>query len=155
MLTVAIGSDHAGYPLKEKIKEFLLSKGYHVLDFGTQSTESTDYPLFAKDVCLAIQRGEAQRGILICGTGIGMSITANKFKGIRAALCLNEYMARMSRKHNDANVLCLGDRILGDDLALAIVDAWLSTDFEGGRHERRVRLIREIEHSSKGLQESS
>ncbi len=154
MFTIAIGSDHAGYPLKEKIKEFLLSKGYHVLDFGTQSTESTDYPIFAKEVCLAIQRGEAQRGILICGTGIGMSITANKFKGIRASLCFNEYMARMSRKHNDANVLCLGERIIGYDLAIAIVDAWLSTDFEGGRHERRVRLIREIEYSSKGFQES-
>lgn len=148
MLTIAIGSDHAGYPLKEKIKEFLLSKGYKVLDFGTESTDSTDYPLFAKDVCLAVQRGEAQRGILVCGTGIGMSITANKFKGIRAALCLNEYMARMSRKHNDANVLCLGDRILGDDLALAIVEVWLATEFEGGRHERRVKLIREIEDIS-------
>ena len=145
MLTIAIGSAHAGYPLKEKVKEFLLSKGYKVLDFGTQSTESTDYPLFAKEVCLSVQRGESQRGILICGTGIGMCITANKFRGIRAALCLNEYMARMSRKHNDANVLCLGDRIIGDDLALSIVEAWLSTDFEGGRHERRVRLIREIE----------
>ncbi|MFN4320374.1 MAG: ribose 5-phosphate isomerase B [Aquificaceae bacterium] len=145
MFTIVIGSDHAGYPLKEKIKEFLLSKGYKVIDFGTQSTESTDYPLFARDVCLAVQRGEAQRGILICGTGIGMSITANKFKGIRAALCMNEYMARMSRKHNDANVLCLGDRIIGDELALSIVEAWLSTDFEGGRHERRVRLIKQIE----------
>ncbi|MFN3870136.1 MAG: ribose 5-phosphate isomerase B [Aquificaceae bacterium] len=144
-MNIAIGSDHAGYPLKEKIKEFLLSKGYKVLDFGTESTHSTDYPLFARDVCLAIQRGEAQRGILICGTGIGMSITANKFKGIRAALCLNEYMARMSRRHNDANVLCLGGRIIGDDLALSIVDAWLSSDFEGGRHEKRVKLIKEME----------
>ncbi|RMH80515.1 MAG: ribose 5-phosphate isomerase B [Acidobacteria bacterium] len=144
-MTVAIGSDHAGFPLKEKIKEFLLSKGYAVLDFGTTSTESTDYPFFARDVCLAVQRGEAQKGILVCGTGIGMSITANKFRGIRAALCLNEYMAKMSRKHNDANVLCLGDRIVGDDLALAIVDVWLSTDFEGGRHEKRINLIREIE----------
>ncbi|MDW8066660.1 MAG: ribose 5-phosphate isomerase B [Aquificaceae bacterium] len=145
MLTIAIGSDHAGYPLKEKIKEFLLSKGYKVIDFGTQSMDSTDYPLFARDVCLAVQRNEAQRGILVCGTGIGMCITANKFRGIRAALCMNEYMARTSRKHNDANVLCLGNRIMGDDLALAVVEAWLSTDFEGGRHERRVKLIREIE----------
>ncbi len=145
MLTIAIGSDHAGYHLKEKIKEYLISKGYQILDFGTQSTESTDYPLFAREVCLAIQKGEAQRGILICGTGIGMSITANKFKGIRASLCFNEYMARMSRKHNDSNVLCLGSRVLGEDLAIAIVDVWLSTDFEGGRHEKRVRLIRNIE----------
>ncbi len=145
MLTIAVGSDHAGFPLKERIKGFLVSKGYAVLDFGTTSTDSTDYPLFAKEVCLAVQRGEAQRGILVCGTGIGMCITANKFKGIRAALCLNEYMARMSRKHNDANVLCLGDRILGEELALSIVEVWLNTDFEGGRHERRVQLIREVE----------
>lgn len=145
MLTIALGSDHAGYPLKERIKEFLLSKGYRVIDFGTDSQESTDYPVFAREVCLAVQKGQAQRGILVCGTGIGMSIVANKFKGIRAALCLNEYMARMSRKHNDANVLCLGDRVLGEELALSIVEAWLSTDFEGGRHERRVRLIWEIE----------
>ncbi|MCX8164655.1 MAG: ribose 5-phosphate isomerase B [Aquificaceae bacterium] len=145
MLSIAIGSDHAGYPLKEKIKDFLISKGYKVIDFGAQSKDSTDYPLFARDVCLSIQKDEAQMGILVCGTGIGMSITANKFKGIRAALCLNEYMARMSRKHNNANVLCLGDRIVGDDLALSIVEAWLSTGFEGGRHERRIKLIEEIE----------
>ncbi|MCS6958255.1 MAG: ribose 5-phosphate isomerase B [Aquificaceae bacterium] len=145
MLSVAIGSDHAGYPLKEKIKEFLLSKGYKLLDFGTQSTTSTDYPLFAREVCLSLQRGEAQRGILVCGTGVGMCITANKFKGIRAALCLNEYMARMSRKHNDANVLCLGERVVGVDLALSIVEVWFSTDFEGGRHEKRVKFIKDIE----------
>ncbi|MCX8060161.1 MAG: ribose 5-phosphate isomerase B, partial [Aquificaceae bacterium] len=138
MQSIAVGSDHAGYPLKEKIKEFLLSKGYRVLDFGAQSTDSTDYPLFAREVCLSLQRGEAQKGILVCGTGIGMSVVANKFKGIRAALCLNEYMARMSRKHNDANVLCLGSRVVGQELALSIVEAWLSTDFEGGRHGERV-----------------
>ncbi len=144
-MRIAIGSDHAGFHLKEVIKKYLTDSGYEVLDFGTTSTESTDYPVFAKDVALAVQKGQAQRGILICGTGIGMSIVANKFKGIRAALCLNEYMARMSRKHNDANVLCLGDRVIGEDLALAIVSAWLSAEFEGGRHERRVRLIADIE----------
>jgi ribose 5-phosphate isomerase B len=140
-MKIAIGSDHAGFRLKEKIKEFLLSNGYEVLDFGTNSTESTHYPIFAKEVARAVQRKEADFGILICGSGIGMSITANKFKGIRAALCLNEYMARMSRRHNNANVLCLGDRVLG----LSIVSAWLSDDFEGGRHQKRLELIQEIE----------
>jgi ribose 5-phosphate isomerase B len=142
---IAIGSDHAGFRLKEKIKEFLLSKGYEVLDFGTNSTESTHYPIFAKGVARAIQRKEADLGILICGSGIGMCIVANKFKGIRAALCVNEYMARMSRRHNNANVLCLGDRVLGEELALSIVSAWLSEDFEGGRHQKRLELIQEIE----------
>lgn len=144
-MIIAIGSDHAGYHLKEKIKKYLLENQYQVLDFGTRSEDSTDYPIFAKEVSLAVQEGKAQRGILICGTGIGMSIVANKFKGIRAALCLNEYMARMSRKHNDANILCLGDRVIGEDLAIAIVEVWLNTEFEGGRHERRVNLIKDIE----------
>ncbi|WP_457600495.1 ribose 5-phosphate isomerase B [Hydrogenivirga sp.] len=144
-MRVAVGSDHAGFPLKEKIKGFLLDRGYEVIDFGTTSRESTHYPLFAKEVALSVQRGEADRGILVCGTGIGMSITANKVNGVRAALCFNEYMARMSRLHNDANVLCLGDRVLGEELALAIVDEWLKTPFEGGRHAKRVELIAEIE----------
>ena len=144
-MKVALGSDHAGFPLKERIKEFLLEEGHEVIDFGTTSEESTHYPLFARDVSLAVQSGEADRGILVCGTGIGMSITANKFRGIRAALCFNEYMARMSRLHNDANVLCLGDRVIGEDLALAIVEVWLKTPFEGGRHAKRVELIANIE----------
>ncbi len=144
-MKVAIGSDHAGFPLKERIKEHLLERGCEVLDFGTTSKESTHYPIFAKEVALAVQRGEAERGVLVCGTGIGMCITANKFRGVRAALCLNEYMARMSRLHNDANVLCLGDRVIGEELAISIVDAWLETPFEGGRHAKRVELIREIE----------
>ncbi|WP_448584612.1 ribose 5-phosphate isomerase B [Thermocrinis sp.] len=147
-MKIAIGSDHAGFRLKEKIKEYLLSKGYEVLDFGTNSTNSTHYPIFAKEVAKAVQEKKADYGILICGSGIGMSITANKFPGIRAALCVNEYMARMSRMHNDANVLCLGDRVVGDELALSIVEAWLSTGFEGGRHQERIKLIEEIE---KGL----
>ncbi len=144
-MRIAVGSDHAGFHLKEKIKQFLIEKGHEVIDYGTTSESSTHYPLFAKNVALAVQKREADRGILVCGTGIGMSITANKFKGVRAALCLNEYMARMSRLHNDANVLCLGDRILGEDLALTIVDVWLNTPFEGGRHAKRVELIGEIE----------
>ncbi|GBC88196.1 Ribose-5-phosphate isomerase B [bacterium HR13] len=148
-MKIAIGSDHAGYLLKEKIKDFLLSKGYQVVDVGTNSTESTDYPIFAREVALAVQRGEVQQGILICGTGIGMCITANKFKGVYAALCTNEYMARVSRQHNNANILCLGGRVLGDVLAISIVEAWLSADFEGGRHERRVNLIKSMEEDSK------
>ena len=144
-MKIAVGSDHAGFPLKERIKEFILEEGHEVIDFGTTSEESTHYPLFARDVSLAVQSGEADRGILVCGTGIGMSITANKFRGIRAALCFNEYMARMSRLHNDANVLCLGDRVIGEDLALAIVEVWLKTPFEGGRHAKRVELIANIE----------
>jgi ribose 5-phosphate isomerase B len=144
-MIIALGSDHAGFRLKEAIKEFLLDKGHEVLDMGTTSEDSTHYPIFAKEVSLAVQEGRADRGILVCGTGIGMSITANKFRGVRAALCLNEYMARMSRLHNDANVLCLGDRVLGEDLALAIVEVWLETPFEGGRHKKRVELILEIE----------
>ena len=144
-MRVAIGSDHAGFPLKERIKKFLIEKGHTVIDLGTTSQDSTHYPLFAKEVSLSVLRREVDRGILICGTGIGMSITANKFRGVRAALCCNEYMARMSRLHNDANVLCLGDRVIGEELALAIVDVWLETPFEGGRHEKRVDLIKEIE----------
>ncbi|NPA41084.1 MAG: ribose 5-phosphate isomerase B [Aquificae bacterium] len=144
-MKIALGSDHAGFALKERIKKFLIEKGYEVLDFGTTSEESTHYPLFAQDVALAVQKGEADRGILVCGTGIGMSITANKFRGVRAALCCNEYMAKMSRLHNDANVLCLGDRVLGEDLALAIVETWINTPFEGGRHAKRVELIKNIE----------
>ncbi len=145
-MKIALGADHAGFPLKEKIKEFLERKGYEVLDMGTHSTDSVHYPNFAEKVARAVQRGEADRGILICGTGIGMSITANKFKGVRAALCTNEYMARMSRRHNDANVLCLGERVLGVELALSIVEAWLEEEFEGGRHEVRVKLISDIEN---------
>ena len=144
-MRIALGSDHAGFPLKERIKNFLIEKGHEVIDFGTTSQDSTHYPLFAKEVSLAVQRGEAERGILVCGTGIGMSITANKFRGVRAALCFNEYMARMSRLHNDANVLCLGDRVLGEELALSIVEVWLETPFEGGRHTKRLELISEIE----------
>lgn len=149
-MKIAVGADHAGFPLKEKIKEFLEKKGYEVLDMGTYSTESVHYPNFAEKVARAVQKGEADRGILICGTGIGMSITANKFKGIRAALCTNEYMARMSRRHNDANVLCLGERVLGVELALSIVEAWLEEEFEGGRHEVRVKLIADIENEACG-----
>ncbi len=144
-MKIVIGSDHAGYRLKESVKNFLISKGMDVEDVGTHSEESTDYPLYAEKVARYIQDGKAERGILICGTGIGMSISANKFRGIRASLCTNEYMARMSRRHNNANILCLGSRVVGEDLALSIVSAWLDEEFEGGRHLKRLTIIEEWE----------
>lgn len=140
-LKVSIGSDHGGLLYKEKIVEHLKSKNISYIDVGTHTTESCDYPEIARTVAEKIISGEAERGILICGTGIGMSITANKVKGIRAALCGDTFSAKASREHNDANVLCLGERVLGDCIALEIVDIWLKTEFEGGRHKRRVDKI--------------
>ena len=142
MEKIYLGSDHAGFDLKEKIKEFLLSKGFDVVDVGTDSKQSCDYPIFAKKVCEEVLKGGC--GILICGTGIGMSMCANRFKGIRAALCTNEYMAKMSRAHNDANVLCIGARIIGESLTLEIVERFLETRFEGGRHRRRINMMDEF-----------
>ena len=139
MNTIVFGSDHAGLGLKNILMEHLAGR-CEAVDVGTHSLESCDYPLIAGKLAgEVLARGAL--GILICGSGIGVSITANRFPGIRAALCANEYMARMSRMHNDANVLCLGERIIGVDLAKAIVDAFLNTPFEGGRHQRRVDLI--------------
>lgn len=142
-LKIAIGSDHGGFELKAKIAEYLESKGIEIKDFGTFTNESCDYPVFAKEVAIEVANGSFDRGILICGTGIGVSIVANKVKGIRAALCFDTFCAKMSREHNNANILCLGQRVLSQDLALEIVDIWLKTDFEGGRHQRRVDLIEE------------
>jgi len=134
-----------GFRLKEAVKNFLINKGFDVEDVGVHSEESADYPLYAEKVARHIQEGKAERGILICGTGIGMSISANKFRGIRASLCTNEYMARMSIRHNNANVLCLGSRVVGEDLALSIVSAWFEEKFEGGRHLKRLTIIEEWE----------
>jgi ribose 5-phosphate isomerase B len=135
---IAIGCDHGGLALKREIVAFLNEGGHTVSDCGCHSDESVDYPDFAAAVCLQIASGDAERGLLICGTGIGMSIAANRHQGIRAALCHEAFTARMSREHNDANVLCLGGRILGTALALDIVTTWLRTDFTGGRHSRRI-----------------
>ena len=146
-MKVVIGSDHGGYHLKEFVKSLLQSKGYEILDFGTFSEDSVDYPEFAAKVAKAIISKEAERGILICGTGIGMSIVANKFPGIRAALCHDTYTAKMSRLHNNANILVLGGRILTKEMAKEIVDVWFSYEFEGGRHERRLQKIEEIERA--------
>ncbi|HIQ05198.1 MAG TPA: ribose 5-phosphate isomerase B [Anaerolineae bacterium] len=140
-----MGSDHAGFSLKQEVVAWLEAQGYEVSDLGIDSLESVDYPDFARPVAEAVAAGKADRGILICGTGIGMSMTANKVPGIRAALCTDPYMARMSRLHNDANVLCMGGRVVGVGLALDIVETWLATEFEGGRHARRVGKIMQME----------
>ena len=144
-MKIALGADHGGYELKEKIKQYLaVKKGIELLDFGTNSTESVDYPKYGHLVDKSIIDKEVDYGILVCGTGIGISIAANKIKGIRAANCTNTTMARLSRQHNNANILALGARIVGDVLALDIVDEFLSASFEGGRHQKRVDQI-EIE----------
>ena len=147
-MKIAIGSDHAGYEYKEIIKKYLINKGYQIIDKGTHSKDSVDYPIYGEAVGKTVSSGEADRGIVICGTGIGISISANKIKGIRAALCTNEYMARMSRKHNNANVLAFGARVLGIDVAIAIVEEFLKTEFEGGRHNIRVNIITKIENEN-------
>lgn len=143
--TVWIGNDHGGYELKLKIVEFLKERGIPVNDVGTGSTDIVRYPYFATQVAGAVSRGEAPRGILICSTGIGMSIIANKFKGVRASLCTSTYMAKMTRAHNDSNLLCLGGRITGLFEALDILEAWLTTEFEGGRHCISLGLLAEAE----------
>lgn len=140
-LKVAIGSDHGGFRYKEQIIEYLKSRNIPYFDVGTHTPEACDYPIIARKVAELVISGQANRGILFCGTGIGMSIAANKVKGIRAALCGDTYSARVSRAHNNANVLCLGERVIGEHLALDIVDIWLKSGFEGGRHKRRVDLI--------------
>ncbi len=141
METVLIGSDHAGFQLKRFLITDLEKMGISVKDVGCDSEDSCDYPTFAQDLCRRIGQGEASRGILICGTGLGMCMAANRFPGIRAALCTTEYQARMSRAHNDSNVLVMGGRVTGQELALCILKAWLETPFESGRHQRRLNLI--------------
>ena len=143
---IAIGSDHGGFALKQEIMKHLEAAGYAYKDYGTYTADSCDYPVYGEAVARAVAGGEAERGILICGTGIGISISANKVKGIRAALCGDCYSAEMTRRHNDANILALGARVLGPGLALKIVDTFLATEFEGGRHARRVALISDIEN---------
>lgn len=144
-MKVAIGCDHGGLNLKKEIKELLLSLGHEVEDFGTYSIESCDYPDIAVPVSRAVVEGKAERGILICGTGIGIGIAANKIAGIRAALCHDTFSARASREHNNANVLTLGERVIGIGLAKDIVTIWMATEFEGGRHGRRVEKIMALE----------
>lgn len=142
---IAIGCDHGGFELKNHVINHLKEKGIEYKDYGTYSEESVDYPDCAKPVCEAIQNGEAESGILICGTGIGISIAANKYKGIRAALCGDVYSAKMTKEHNNANIICMGGRVLGRELAFMIVDAWLEAEFAGGRHADRIAKIHAVE----------
>lgn len=142
---IAIGCDHGGYRYKLEVIKFLEKNGYEYTDYGTDSEESCDYPVFAEKVCRAVQSGEAEKGILICGTGIGMSMCANKMKGIRAAVCGDHFSAEFTRRHNDANVLCMGARTIGVGVALQITDIFLTTEFEGGRHQKRVDMMMALE----------
>ena len=146
--TIYIGADRAGFLLKEELKKHIEELGYTVVDCGTDSEASCHYPIFAKNVCKAVQRElDTSFGILVCGTGIGMSMCANKHKNIRAAVCSDTFSAKMTRRHNDANVLCLGARVIGSCLAEDIVDIFLDNEFEGGRHKIRVDMMSEIEDS--------
>lgn len=146
MKKIVLGADHGGYELKNTIKSHLESRGFEVTDVGTNSSDSCDYPVFASRLCKTIQSGEKDLGILVCGTGIGMSMAANKHRGIRAACCSDTFSARLTRLHNNANVLCLGARVLGAGLALDLVDAFVDAEFEGDRHIKRLSLIEDIEN---------
>jgi ribose 5-phosphate isomerase B len=148
-MRVAIGSDHRGFQVKRKIVELTQRLGHEVVDYGAESEDAVDYPDFALQVALAVSAGKVDRGILVCGTGIGMSMAANKVHGVRAALCHDDVTAEMSRRHNDANVMCLSADLLGARLIDRMIEIWLHTEFEGGRHARRVDKIKQIEE--KGL----
>ena len=140
-MKIALGTDHAGYRYKEKVKELLTSLGHEVKDFGTFSEEPVDYPLFIRPAAEAVAKGECERGFVFGGSGNGEAMAANKVHGVRCALCWNEEVARVSRQHNDANVLSLGERVIPEEMAMKIVRIWLETPFEGGRHERRVEQL--------------
>ena len=141
MQKIIIASDHGGYNLKKQIYDHLSKEGFDIEDYGCFNTESCDYPVYAKKVAKEVSENNNLKGILVCGTGIGMSIAANKIKGIRASLCSDTFSARMTRMHNDSNILCLGERVIGTGLALDIVNIWLNTEFEGGRHQKRIDMI--------------
>jgi ribose 5-phosphate isomerase B len=145
MTSVALGADHAGWELKEVLKAWLISSGHQVVDMGTHSTESVDYPDYACEVAEAVVGAKTDRGVLVCGTGIGMSMAANRIPGVRAALCHDAFSARMSREHNDANVLALGARLTDPEAAVDILRVWLEADFAGGRHARRLAKIADLD----------
>lgn len=140
-MKIALGTDHAGFRLKEKVKALVESLGHDVHDFGTFSEEAVDYPVFVRPAAEAVARGECERGIVFGGSGNGEAMTANKVRGVRCALCWNEEVAQLSRQHNDANVLSLGERVIPEEIALAVVRVWLTTEFEGGRHARRIAQL--------------
>ena len=143
-MKLGVGSDHAAYELKEAIKEKLINEGHEVIDVGCDSTESVDYPKYGHAVGRMVASGEAERGIAVCGSGIGISIACNKVPGIRAALCTSVEMAEMCRRHNNANVVCMGARMISQELAFDIIDTWMTTDFEAGKHLRRINEIEDI-----------
>ena len=145
---IAIGSDHGGYLLKEEVKKYLDEKEIPYIDFGTDSEDRVDYPIYAEKVAKAIQNNECEKGILICGTGFGVSIVANKFKGIRCASCWNEEVAKLLKGHNDANIIALPGRFINISQAVTILRAWLATEFMGGRHSERVQMIKDIENEN-------
>ncbi len=145
-MKIAIGNDHAALDMKNHILEYLKSKGHEVVNFGTDTLDSCDYPVYGEAVAKAVASGECERGILICGTGVGISLAANKVKGIRAVVCSEPYTARFSRLHNNTNILAFGARVVGPGLAEFLVDEFLETEYEGGRHQRRVDMIAEIEN---------
>lgn len=142
---IAIGSDHAAFPFKEEIKAYLIANGYEIRDYGTCGPERVDYCDFGFRVGEAVANGECEKGLVFCGTGVGISISANKVKGIRAVVCSEPYSAKLSREHNDTNILALGARVVGIELAKMIVDVWLNTQFEGGRHATRIEKIAQYE----------
>ena len=144
-MRIAIGADHGGYGLKQHLVEYLTAREHGIVDFGTDSAEAVDYPDIAGPLARAVAQGRFSRGILICGTGLGVSMSANRIPGIRAALCTNSYMARMAQEHNDAQILCLGARVVGVGLAEEIVEAFLTSEFEGGRHARRIGRMHDLE----------
>lgn len=144
-MKIAIGNDHTAVSLKNHISDYLKNKGYEVLNIGTDSTQRTDYPIYGKKVAEKVASGECDFGVLICGTGIGISLAANKVRGIRAAVCSEPYSARLTRQHNNANIIAFGARVVGDAMAEMIVDEFLSTEYEGGRHQKRIDMITAIE----------
>ena len=144
-MKIVVGSDHAAYELKEAIKEKLIGEGHEVIDVGCDSPESVDYPKYGHAVGRTVASGEAERGIAVCGSGIGISITCNKVPGIRAALCTSVEMAEMCRRHNNANVVCMGARMISQELAFDIIDKWMTTEFEGGKHLRRINEIEDLD----------
>ncbi len=150
-MKLVIGSDHVGYDYKEEIKSYLKEKGIEVMDVGTDSTERFDYPISGYKAAKAVATGEADGGVLICGTGIGISLAANKVKGIRTCVCSEPYSAGLSKRHNNTNIIAFGARVVGIELAKMIIDTWLEAEYEGGRHARRVEMIAEIENTGKLL----
>lgn len=145
-MKIAIGNDHVGKELKEIVVEELNKRNIEIVDCGTNSTDRTDYPIYGEKVARLVSQGKVDKGIIMCGTGIGISIAANKVNGIRAAVCTEPYSARLSRQHNDSNILAMGSRVIGKELARMIINEWLDANFEGERHQKRVDLIKDIEH---------